>query len=632
MKKFIYLLMIMISGVLFTNCNPLEDITDVLDAQEKPVVGEDKITLTSEDYDALELDFENFNSVDEAKLKLPPFLSEKYPFWGQGSSVIVNFNLFDGNPEEAGDLVNADELDLAIDDYAFSESETLASYPGLTSTDFSEVLGFYPSIDPTDFFEDILEANFLTPEEGQIELVKYIQYSEIPVVSIATNFSLQEDFDYGGSGGDLTTISGGNWSAHSGSDPVVGYDTSSLSMTDYPNSGIGGSVIIDGSGSEDVNSAFPQISSGIVYASTLVNLSAVSTGTYFFHVKDDAFDFSGRVGAKGDGAGKILFGIGASSSTLTYGTTPYDLNTTYLLVASYNIDSGLSNLYVLSTAEATEPTTPEATNSGSAGRLVSAVAFRQGFGGVTGTVDGVRVATTWNGIMVNDVAVNVAGEKTNEGVYYSFDGSDWDAVDDVLYLTAEDYDSMGEASGQPGRFNNFSSSVLPENYLPTFLDLNDPFAQEEDELFVVYRFFIGGDFGTVTKGNLYTKTGGVWMPSISTLQFGHDGSSWVPDNTIRHSLTSTDISFISDTFSTVSGFEGPADNLGFFGSFDRRSSSSNFWSDEMLLEAFNALLDNIDPSANEGQKYVLDYLIFNGSLANESFSLIKTGGVWVQNE
>lgn len=71
------------------------------------------------------------------------------------------------------------------------------------------------------------------------------------------------------------------------------------------------------------------------------------------------------------------------------------------------------------------------------------------------------------------------------------------------------------------------------------------------------------------------------------------------------------------------------DNVGFFGSFDRRSGSANFWNNDMLLEAFNVLLDSIDPSAQEDQKYVLTYVIYNGSTTDESMSVIKTGGVWV---
>jgi hypothetical protein len=225
--------------------------------------------------------------------------------------------------------------------------------------------------------------------------------------------------------------------------------------------------------------------------------------------------------------------------------------------------------------------------------------------------------------------LGVTGEVNNLGDYYTYNGG-WERTDGVYYLSSADYDSMGEGSGQPGRFNNFSSSVRADDFLPTFLSLKTPFAfgQEEDELFVIFKYFSGG---LQTRGNLYTVINGEWVPHSSvistSLQFGHDGTQWVPDNTIRYTFTSDDIAFISDAFITI--YPGPADNVGFFGSFDRRPSSSNFWTDDMLLEAFNALLDNIDPSAADGQKYVLTYVIFNGSTAEESMSVIKTGGVWV---
>ncbi len=82
----------------------------------------------------------------------------------------------------------------------------------------------------------------------------------------------------------------------------------------------------------------------------------------------------------------------------------------------------------------------------------------------------------------------------------------------------------------------------------------------------------------------------------------------------------------------IGTYPGPADNVGFYGSFDRRSGGSNYWSDAMLLEAFNLLLDHIDASAAEGQKYVLTFVIYNGSTTTENMSVIKTGGVWVVNE
>jgi hypothetical protein len=177
---------------------------------------------------------------------------------------------------------------------------------------------------------------------------------------------------------------------------------------------------------------------------------------------------------------------------------------------------------------------------------------------------------------------------------------------------------------------NFSSSTPAANYLDTFLGIKYPFAQEEDEIFVIYKYF-SGNSGLGTRGNLYTFTNGEWVGYESTiattLQFGHDGNTWVPDNTIRYTFTSTDVSFISDALITV--YPGPADNVGFFGSFDRRSSSANYWSDDMLLDAFNVLLENGSFVNNEEQKYVLTYIIYNGSTTDESSSVIKLDGVWV---
>lgn len=618
MKRIIYFLAIL--GTIFTGCNPVEDIYNAIDAVDRPIVGEDTYILTSEDYDELELDFGSFSSEEDAKTMLPPYLSELYPTWGAGSAVNVGYRLFIGSAEGVSDYSGADHYYLTEADYALSGSD---------------VLGFYPDVDASDYLADILSTNIAAPVDGQIALARYVQFTEVPVTSLSTNYSLEDNLDYGGTAGDLTAVSGGEWEAHSGAgNGPIGYDTSGLSMTDYPSSGIGGSLTVDGAGSEDVTNWFPEISSGNVYASALVNLSAVSTGTYTFHLRDDDFSvgYVARVGAMDDGSGNILFGIGASSSTLTYGTTPFNLNTTYLLVSSYNIDTGVSNLYVLSTAEATEPGTPEATSSGNPAAIISGVSIRQGGGGPTGIFDGIRVATSWDAIMVNDVAELVEGDRMNTEIFYTYDGGDWDITDGVYFMQDADFDAMGEGSGQPGQFNNFGSSTPPDNYLPTFLSLTPPwsYGQEEDEVIMVYDYFSSSS-GAQIRGNRYTVTNGMWVGHQSTidtfLQFGHDGNTWVPDNTIRYTFTGADISFISNEFITI--YPGPADNVGFFGSFDRRSSSANFWSDDMLLEAFNALLESGGFVTAEEQKYILTYVIYNGSTTNESKSVIKTGGVWV---
>ncbi|WP_052752736.1 T9SS type A sorting domain-containing protein [Kordia zhangzhouensis] len=235
----------------------------------------------------------------------------------------------------------------------------------------------------------------------------YLLLVALLISSISFGQILAEDFDYGMTDGDLTAVSGGAWAQHSGTTlPVAYIATPSLTMAGYPSSGVGGHVTFNGSGAEDVNRSFATVSSGTVYGSALVNISAVGTGNYFLHFNSGGF--RARVGARDDGGGGVQFGIGANTSTLVYGAASYSLNTTYLLVFSFNIDTGDSNLYVLSAVTPTEPAMPEATSNGGAGQAISAIAFRQSSNIPTVLVDGVRVATSWNEIMNNSSTPSVS--------------------------------------------------------------------------------------------------------------------------------------------------------------------------------------------------------------------------------
>lgn len=613
MKKLIYILTVL--GLLFTGCNPMDDIHAEIDALENPVVGDAVYTLSAEDYTALNLNFGSFSSPDDAKAMLPDFLSELYPIWGKGSSALVGYKLYVGNAPGVSDYTGAAVYNLNLADYALSGSD---------------VLGFYPDVTPSDYVADILAANITAPSEGQISLVKYTQYTEVPVV-VSSKIYFEENFDFGTTAGDLTTING-DWTAHANiGSGLAGYATSGLSMANYPTSAIGGSLTIAGSGSEDVNHTFSAITSGKVYASALINLSAVGTGTYFFHFMDDAFGYSARVGAKDDGSGKILFGIGASSSTLTYGATAYDLNTTYLLVSSYDIASGVSNLYVLTTAVTAEPGTPEATSTQNPGLGIQKIGVRQGGGGPTATIDGIRVASSWTSIMSNEVIEDVVtGKKVADKKFYTNTGGVWkEATNGVYLLVAADFDSMGEAAGQPGQFNNFSSSIAPDNYLPTFLNLKYPFALEGDELFVIYDYFSSSS-GAQLRGNLYTKTNGVWVGFKSTidttLQFGHDGNTWVPDNTIKYEFVTADYDFIVATFTGVDGYATAVANLSSF-----KNISTFNWTPVQFDAAVNAVLKHNFPGMAEGQKFAATIFIYDGSSHNTTINYILTSGVYVRN-
>ncbi|MBG7611526.1 lamin tail domain-containing protein [Polaribacter sp. BAL334] len=214
---------------------------------------------------------------------------------------------------------------------------------------------------------------------------------------------LNENFDYGATPGDLTTITT-NWTGFSGTGPI-GYISTSLSMTDYPSSGIGGSVTIDDV-SEDAERSFTAVTSGVVYASALFNASSVSSGangTYFFTLRQGS-GYHSLIYTKTDGSGGMVFGVRETTSDSAgtiFGSTSFALNTTYLLVLKYDFTAGATSLYVLPAISLTEPVTAEvSTNSGTDATSLGGVAFRQATGGPNATIDGIRVGTSWAGIMV----------------------------------------------------------------------------------------------------------------------------------------------------------------------------------------------------------------------------------------
>lgn len=208
----------------------------------------------------------------------------------------------------------------------------------------------------------------------------------------------------------------------------------------------------------------------------------------------------------------------------------------------------------------------------------------------------------------------------------------------VLGLTSAEYTAVGQG------FANFNTEDEALRKLPIFL--LDKFKYEEIAVNTVkstmYKLYttdvddIDGD-GSKTDRATYSYIvnfiydGSSWSEYNNTLrmtlQFGNDSGIWVPDNTVAYSFTQGDIALVSSTLLTK--YPGPADNVGFFKSFDRRSGSSNYWSDDMMIEAIGIVLDSINPNAEEDQKYAVTVVIYNGSTTNETFFLIKTDGAWV---
>lgn len=217
------------------------------------------------------------------------------------------------------------------------------------------------------------------------------------------------------------------------------------------------------------------------------------------------------------------------------------------------------------------------------------------------------------------------GESTLTNGFY-FEEGNWNKV---TGFTVDEYSAMGEG------FPNFSSHDEAEVKIP--IALVDVYKYEPLEagtvVMAMYELYKGGGVtksytsNFVFNGTSFAKYDN---EAIEILQFGHDGVTWVPDNTIKYTLESADYALIvTELGSKYPEATGSMDN---YGNFERRPGNAAEWTKPMLAEAAGVVLDDLDPTATEGQKYVVTYDVYNGSSGTEDTAVIKTDGVWVLNE
>ena len=178
-----------------------------------------------------------------------------------------------------------------------------------------------------------------------------------------------------------------------------------------------------------------------------------------------------------------------------------------------------------------------------------------------------------------------------------------------ITFTAEEYATMGQ------RFPNFSDSTEGQRLIGIYLRTLYPFAAADDFVAVEYNLFSGG---SVSQRNVnYVFDGTVWnaVPTVinTSLKFGHNGITWVPDNTIKYTLTNADYELVGN---------------GRFNNFDLREGR-----DEATVEArlakINTILKNNFPSSAQGQKFAVSYAFFDGTRGTLTLNVILEGSDYI---
>lgn len=209
-------------------------------------------------------------------------------------------------------------------------------------------------------------------------------------------------------------------------------------------------------------------------------------------------------------------------------------------------------------------------------------------------------STRWRVRQLSVKAGGLEGATEQLFSFLRYNGTDWEVLnnEDVYVLKDADYDEMGD----PGRFNNFSNSALPENYLPAFVSREYPFGQEEDNILIIYDFFFGGSTGTVTRATQFVFNSG-WTAPAATLKFTYNDGRWEPNNAIPYEFVETDYDLVFTELTSIENLADELSNLDRFGNFNRNEGGSSYWDDDELLLALNVVVKARFPDTEAGKRF-----------------------------
>lgn len=574
MKKVIYLLTVI--TLVFSACNPMEDIMEELDEMNKEFVGEATYTLVSDDYEtiaelALNEDStdvanaafietnEYFSDTVSASKYIPALVSTLFPAFGKNSVATITYDFYEGYPAYLTEYVQAPFYQITAEDYQ--------SVGGSVE----EYLFFLPTDKPENHIPGILTGEYPAAVDGDLVLVQ-CKYSPVVPSGPAEIILFEDDFE------DDQLL---YWTTYS----VVG-------DLEWYHSSYSGNSFAKMSGYDGVNN---------------LNEDWLITPAIDLDDTDsEIFSFSTMCNY----AGPVL--EVKYSSDYTGSGDPSEA--TWTDFTGYALSEGGFELVVSGDISLDDLT----------GSIYIAFVYT--------STD--QESKTWE---VDDVKVSTLSDISYNTVYdiYTYDGSDWALVEDLFVLDSDEYDAMGS----PGRYDNFSSSDPPDNYLPRYLSEELPYAQEEDKVAVMYRYYAGS---TTWETDEYSYSGGQWTVykpvTEQSSQFIQNGEKWVFDPTVMFTLTSSDFQIIVDyvndnvdptwvdSYGTGESYFGAS---AYYANFDIRPGHHEFDPDsweEALKEAIGtALLPTKYPNAVtqvEGVDvyYVATFDTYSGSYGNYSIT------------
>lgn len=191
----------------------------------------------------------------------------------------------------------------------------------------------------------------------------------------------------------------------------------------------------------------------------------------------------------------------------------------------------------------------------------------------------------------------------------------WDGTWYAAYQpSSSDYRAMEQ------KYPDFSSRADAIRYLQIYMNKLFPFNKAGDLRAVVYGLYKSGS-GIIDDLLMMQFDGNNWVAlgdtQALTLQFGNDGNTWVPDNTIKYTLTSADYTTVGNT---VTNADAKASILK-YGNFDLK-----LFSQSDLVTYIGGLLKTLFPNAVVGQKYLVTFKTYNPAGTADIHLVLNSSG------
>jgi|GEM_PF-2479557 len=171
-------------------------------------------------------------------------------------------------------------------------------------------------------------------------------------------------------------------------------------------------------------------------------------------------------------------------------------------------------------------------------------------------------------------------------------------ADESYTLTSDDYDGMGTEYGKPGYYNNFSSSVPPEDYLPDFLANKYSGITDGYIVAVTYKYY---NSGTTNKTDYYKYSNSSWS-KVELRSWTSSSSVTLSDDVTDYSLTDEDYNAMG-----ISNFNAAAPAENYIPTF----LSSNYL------------------YAQEGDKIAVLYKYKGDEILTQAIEYVYTDGEWI---